>query len=157
MDTCINTLSSTVQPQDRQINWIQVTLDLIRTVNPPLEFVCGVVDIISKYFKSTENANIQHTNCQKTNATILNLAGPSSSCHLILMCVNYDLNGSLRLNSRLHARLNNQISHPIPRGYHSAILSTTVCYRVPQGTMVLQCTTLYHVVPQCAIVYHGVL
>ena len=91
MDTCINTLSSTVQPQDRQINWIQVTLDLIRTVNPPLEFVCGVVDIISKYFKSTENANIQHTNCQKTNATILNLAGPSSSCHLILMCVNYSV------------------------------------------------------------------
>ena len=39
--------------------------------------------------------------------------GPSSSCHLILVCVNYDLNGSLRINSRLHARLNNLISHPI--------------------------------------------
>ena len=41
-------------------------------------------------------------------------AGPSSSCHLILVCVNYDLYGSLHINSRLHARLNNQISHPIP-------------------------------------------
>ena len=40
-------------------------------------------------------------------------AGPSSSCHLILVCVNYNLNGSLRISSRLHARLNNQISHPI--------------------------------------------
>ena len=40
-------------------------------------------------------------------------AGPLSSCLLILVCVNYDLNGSLRINSRLHARLNNQISHPI--------------------------------------------
>ena len=39
--------------------------------------------------------------------------GPSSSCHLILVCVNYDLNGSLHINSRLHARLNNQLSHPI--------------------------------------------
>ena len=34
------------------------------------------------------------------------------SYHLILVCVNYDLNGSLRINSRLHARLNNQLSHP---------------------------------------------
>ena len=41
-------------------------------------------------------------------------AGPSSSYHLILVCANYDLNGSLRIDSRLHARLNNQISHPIP-------------------------------------------
>ena len=32
----------------------------------------------------------------------------------ILVCVNYDLNGSLRINSRLHERLNNQLSHPIP-------------------------------------------
>ena len=38
----------------------------------------------------------------------------SSSCHLILVCVNNDLYGSLHINSRLHARLNNQISHPIP-------------------------------------------
>ena len=37
--------------------------------------------------------------------------------HLILVCVNYDLNGSLHINSRLHARLNNQISHPIPSSY----------------------------------------
>ena len=29
-------------------------------------------------------------------------------------CVNNDLNGSLRINSRLHARLNNLLSHPIP-------------------------------------------
>ena len=42
------------------------------------------------------------------------LGWPFMSCHLILVCVNYDLNGSLRINSRLHARLNNQISHPIP-------------------------------------------
>ena len=42
----------------------------------------------------------------------LGWAGPSSSCHVILVCVNYDLNSSLRINSRLHARLNNQISHP---------------------------------------------
>ena len=37
----------------------------------------------------------------------------NSSCHLILVCVNYDLYGSLHINSRLHARLNNQLSHPI--------------------------------------------
>ena len=40
-------------------------------------------------------------------------AGPSPSCHLILVCVNYDQNGSLRINSKLHASLNNQIFHPI--------------------------------------------
>ena len=40
--------------------------------------------------------------------------GPSSSCLLILLCVNYDLYGSLHINSRLHARLNNQPSHPVP-------------------------------------------
>ena len=42
------------------------------------------------------------------------LGWPFMSYHLILVCVNYDLNGSLRINSRLHARLHNQISHPIP-------------------------------------------
>ena len=42
------------------------------------------------------------------------LGWPFMSYHLILVCVNYDLNGSLRINIRLHARLNNQISHPIP-------------------------------------------
>ena len=41
------------------------------------------------------------------------LGRPFISYHLILVCVNYDLNGSLHINSRLHARLNNQISHPI--------------------------------------------
>ena len=38
-------------------------------------------------------------------------AGLLSSYHLIHVCVNYDLNGSLHIYSRLHARLNNQISH----------------------------------------------
>ena len=38
------------------------------------------------------------------------LGWPFISHHLILVCVNYDLNGSLRINSRLHARLNNQLS-----------------------------------------------
>ena len=35
------------------------------------------------------------------------------SCHLILVCVNYDLYGSLHISSRVHARLNNQPFHPI--------------------------------------------
>ena len=39
------------------------------------------------------------------------LGWPFISYHLILVCVHYDLNGSLRINSRLHARLDNQISH----------------------------------------------
>ena len=50
-------------------------------------------------------------------------AGPSSSCHHIFMCVNYDLNGSLPINSRLHVRLDNQISHPIPSCSSGAIVS----------------------------------
>ena len=41
------------------------------------------------------------------------LGWPFISYHLIFVCVNNDLNGSLRINSRLHARLNNQLSHPI--------------------------------------------
>ena len=57
--------------------------------------------------------------------------GSSSSYHLILVCVNYDLNGSLLINSRLHARLNNQLSHPIPDTVpqvpckHDAVFSLT--------------------------------
>ena len=42
------------------------------------------------------------------------LGWPFISYHRILVCVNNDLNGSLRINSRLHARLNSQISHPYP-------------------------------------------
>ena len=42
------------------------------------------------------------------------LGWPFMSYHLILVCVNNYLNGSLRINSRLHARLNNHLSHPIP-------------------------------------------
>ena len=47
-------------------------------------------------------------------------AGHSSSYHLILVCVNYDLNGSLPINSRFHVSLNNQLSHPIPVGKHGS-------------------------------------
>ena len=39
------------------------------------------------------------------------LGWPFMSYHLILVCVNYDLeNGTLPINSRLHASLNNQLS-----------------------------------------------
>ena len=56
------------------------------------------------------------------------LVWPFMSYHLILVCVNNDLNGSLRINSRLHARLNNQISHPIPSDLKSLPTDSTLLY-----------------------------
>ena len=56
------------------------------------------------------------------------LGWPFMSYHLILVCVNYDLYGSLRINSRLHARLNNQISHPIhPMGVSCGKFNKFLC------------------------------
>ena len=42
--------------------------------------------------------------------------------HVILVCVNYDLNGFPPINSRLHARLDIQLSYPIPSHKGSFLL-----------------------------------
>ena len=44
------------------------------------------------------------------------VVGPLTGCYWIriLVWLNYDLYGFLHINSRLYARLNNQLSHPIP-------------------------------------------
>ena len=53
-------------------------------------------------------------------------AGPSSLFHLILVCVYYDLK-MVPINSRLHARLHNQLSHPITQRHTFGFVSSKLC------------------------------
>ena len=73
----------------------------------------------------------------------LRLGWPFISYHLILVCVNYDLNGSLRINSRLGTRLNNQLFHPIPGRQHCHF----ICYSCQVTDLMKFYLCLYSIEP----------